>query len=181
MNKENLLKVAEYIENAPKDQFHMGAWFGQYEREINSDGYDDDIFWSDASDFYLNSVEDYTDKAIDKQLNCGTTACIAGWAATAFYYEDKEEYYDFCSQYDHDMGYSYVETFAKRYLELTEQEAQCLFFCNAGSIWYSVKDEYGFDFHPSVNESWDIDNKLAADVLKRVANGELKLPTTFEY
>lgn len=178
MNKENMLKVAEYIENAPKDQFHMGAWFGRYVEDYYDEedpDFSNTIVWEDAAQCEMIDVEEFVSDAIGKELNCGTTACIAGWAATAFYYEDREAFNDYLNGDDGYYSYKGVENFAKEYLDLNDAEANALFFCTDKSIWSQVKNQYGFQFHTGINESWDIDNKHVADVLRRVANNELSL------
>jgi len=184
MNVENMLKVADYIENAPKEQFHMGAWFGNYfedtVQECDTDTneiieYDSRDYWEDSPCNEMFDIQNFTRDAFPKQLNCGTTACIAGWAATTFYYEDRKKYDEFLEMCDTDYNSHSVGNFATEYLGLNDQEATNLFFCGVESIWTQVKEEYKFEFLPMINESWNIDNKHAADVLRRIANGELKL------
>lgn len=177
MNKERMLQVADLIENAPKEQFHMGSWFGNYnfkyatERsELNELWEPLPVKWDNLNPNYSNLIDtlDRTivDDSIPTMLKCNTTACIAGWALVSAYNSG--------CRYSVDAALP-VSYNAQVYLDLTDVETQQLFYCEDNSIWAKVADQYGLDFNCSEVDYWNIDQKTAADVLRRIAKGELSL------
>lgn len=107
MNKELLLKVKDQILKEPK-QFFMGSWFSTQ---------------FDAS------------KPIWPVPNCGTSACIAGWAVALNAKKNPNlmaEHYNAT----HDS----IESDAMQALEISYQDAQDLFFA---SYWpMDLRDRY---------------------------------------
>ncbi|MEY3376414.1 MAG: hypothetical protein RL463_724 [Bacteroidota bacterium] len=182
MNREKLLEVANAIENAPPEQFHLGSWFGQLVEAQDSDnwedldsmGYcaDDIVGMGIANPQVANLVE--LDNSLNRvNLTCNTTACIAGWTVANQYFMNsttlsKEEI--------EGMSTSNIESLARLILDLNGREAYRLFFYNDDSIWREVESDYGYGhFDDSYPETWNIHAKHAADVLRRIANGDLKL------
>lgn len=167
MNKERMLKLADAIENADKSQFHLGSWFGQ--RSIENDE------WSDMVS-YRGEVGQYFSQ-FPNEMQCGTTACIAGWAVAMKFNFDPKAYVE-----------TTVEDVAAEYLEINKGQAFRLFFANQNSVWADHQDEYGYrvvekdiedddciveyDIEP---REWDVTNKDAAHLLRRIAKGEVLL------
>lgn len=165
MNKERMLRVADLIENAPKEQFHMGSWFGAYNlNKITADEADDWSSYWDSVGYGEDTLKEVLSSCLPNELSCGTTACIAGWALV----DMKNNNIDF--------SYSrYAEVLGAEYLGLSRQEAKALFYCNKDSVWYDVATQYGFEFDPDFPETWNINPKHAVDVLRRIANGDIDL------
>ena len=167
MNVENMLKLADAIENADKSQFHLGSWFGEIVGE--------DQVWESTS-FYRGRIGDLFSQ-FPNEMKCGTTACIAGWAAALKYNFDQKAYTE-----------DSVEDIAIDYLEITQWQARKLFFGNSDSVWAEHQEEYGYrvvgkeiedddtpywyDLDP---DEWNVTNKDAAHMLRRIAKGEVKL------
>lgn len=162
-----MLKLADLIENADKDQFHLGCWFGQIDAETGE--------W-DTGGKSSGEIGEYFSQE-PNQLTCGTTACIAGWAVAMKYEFDEDLYIE-----------DYVENEAKRYLDLTERQADRLFFAGYKSVWAQYQHEYNFNVVADIVEEdgfisklqldpseWNVTNKDAAHMLRRIANGEIKL------
>lgn len=59
MNIERLKQLREHLAGLPEERFHYSDFFG-------NDVYDPNVTWSDA------------------RKDCGTTACVAGWACVLF-------------------------------------------------------------------------------------------------
>lgn len=145
MNVELLLAIADMIEAEPKH-------------------------W-DLSDFLR--VDWHATSWREKQsltanefyVRCDTAACVAGWATIlASEPEDKIGSLDFLA-----LG--------RRALEITAAEANRLFYASRHSVWTDVADEYGWDRITLIDgEDWSIIKaEQAADVLRRIARGELTL------
>lgn len=165
MNKETMLEIAELIENAPKEQFHMGSWFGEYPIDyLESEGIDDWNKHWDSLPFSPSALKLVFNNNLPNQLSCGTTACIAGWA-----YADMKRKNLPINDYDS------IEDLAREHLGLSRNEAKALFYCNTDSVWYDVARQYDFDFDPDFCESWNLESKKVADVLRRIANGDIDL------
>ena len=167
MNKERFLELADIIENAPKDQFHLGAWFG--ERNFKYDT------WMGTNQ-YCGPLGRFFSQS-PNEMKCGTTACIAGWALAMKYNFDPKL----------DLNGA-IEDVAAEYLGLTQHEAYRLFFANQDSVWARHQEEYGYkvveysdDYEDSEYvmeidpDQWDVTNKDAAHMLRRIANGQVEL------
>jgi len=173
MNKKAMLEIADLIQRSDAKSFHMGSWFGrntefddldddaQYEMEGLGFGPGDKVNVSTYSS-WLN-MEDIVDQDFQNSLKCDTTACIAGWAVFNAWLQDK------------DRKFGQVQTEASEILDLSWLESKRLFFCEEGSIWDEVAHEYEFDYDRDHPETWDLPNIMVASVLRRIANGDLKL------
>lgn len=100
--------------------------------------------------------------------DCGTTACVAGWTLA---WADAADVSTDDDDWNRRRG---VAARAQQELGLTQRQARRLFFSDIGAvnIWSEVRHEYDFDqgpwsYHPTASQ--------AADVLRRIADGELKL------
>lgn len=196
MNKERMLQLANRIENASPENFHMGAWFGRVLEEEET--YDlQEEFPINADQIYAEaSLADTLDEICDanlEKLNCGTTACLAGWAVLDAYFSQSTDkiveprtkwngYYYAEAPLADDLGElnsiinsGWMRNWAKDYLGLAEAEAQDLFYCTDRSVWDRVKLEYGLNFNSTLNATWSIHPKVVADVLRRIVNGEIVL------
>ena len=179
MNKQLLLEIADRIENAPPEQFHMGAWFGELipaEEHISYPEFEGEIepddFIPDQIQFVyaVNGVDD-NKNCSELKLACNTSACIAGWTiANDWFKTENEEYKKEIEK----METSKMPSLARDLLELTNDEASQLFYCESGSIWARYANEYGFSFNPEYSVTWNIHPKHAVDVLRRLANGDIK-------
>ena len=187
MNKEKLLELAEIIENAKPESFHMGAWFGKKIEAQDSDR------WDELSDSEMFRHDDEIVTVVEQlhlaklvpldsdklKISCQTTACIAGWAIANEYFKAKDPVMK--NQFE-SMGLGQMDAKAREILDLTVYEASRLFYCDEGSIWDQVRDDYKFgnSLHTDYQELWDIPNKEAAIVLRKIANGEYVLDNEYE-
>lgn len=168
MNKERMLRVADLIDNAPEKQFHMGSWFGRYQKKRSDDSNELDWDWDSVSfstdiiDLIVEKVNSESDA--QELFSCGTTACIAGWAFTDMVINKVE--------FDHE---DYIENISAEYLDLSKEESKALFYCSTNSVWYDVASWYGFEFDPDFTETWKLDNYSVAKVLRRIAEGDIDL------
>lgn len=178
MNKEKMLQIANLLEKAEPEQFHMGAWFGELMPACEVSYYDIISDLIGEEDLIPNGI-DFSDlpdvNVFDKtgdvlSLSCNTTACIAGWAIANEFFNGNTQPFDLLS-----TNNAFADTLGAEILGLNSDQASRLFFCNLSSVWYEHYEEYGFDFDPAMTETWKIHPKHAADVLRRIANDEISL------
>lgn len=180
MNKQRVMAIADYIESVDSKQFNMAAWFGSV---VPKDLYEDlnvdpEIELTEGYDLFdYDHIHYFVDGFSKNQLECGTTACIAGWTNVYMFknvlnYNDLLEYYRADPQYLGDIA---IEQIAADYLELTPEETEWIFYTKPGSVWDEYKHEYDFkdDITRNYGESKGITNKHAADVLRRIAMGNI--------
>jgi hypothetical protein len=188
MNREKLLEIANAIENSPPENFHMGSWFGEEIRAVESEtwwqleeiGIHEDQQVNQGLAGLVNMF-DIVDVARDTvKISCDTTACVAGWAVANEFFNGR--YKEHRREYLESLRPSDVEPMAREILDLTPNEASQLFYLNRLSVWqrYAPEYQYGKDLPEGIDleevpELWNIHPKEAADVLRRVANGEIKL------
>jgi hypothetical protein len=145
MNTNRLLEVADLIERA--DRFNLRTYVT----------YDDDRS--------IHGAPPLRDLVHD----CGTAGCVAGWTVALF--SDNVDEVD-------DVG---AESHAAAdLLDLNEHEVLQLFFPEpnaVASVWARVADDYGWELPNSNSWEWadQITAAQAADVLRRIARGELEL------
>jgi hypothetical protein len=90
---------------------------------------------------------------------CGTTACVAGWACVL-----------------NGIFNGALWDTGRKLLDLTYAEASRLFYCHSISVWWELADEYGWDRRYFGLQKWSqITAYQAADVLKRIAKGDIEL------
>lgn len=95
--------------------------------------------------------------------SCGTTACVAGWAVVCAGLPIKSSFLD-------------AEADGQTLLGLTDKQARRLFYANDDSVWWEYADEYSWDRSDLTDDRWDaITAYEAADVLKRIAKGDIEL------
>lgn len=99
MNVENMLKLADFLDNLPEKKFDMRQWFAERVEDKGLGG--------------LRKRIDHFNVGNE----CGTTACIAGWAATLAVPDLK----------DRSQRFS-IEGEARRWLGLTIEQSCWLFF-----------------------------------------------------
>lgn len=186
MNKEKMLELADLLEKIEPESFHMSTWFGEittFEAYENSQWIDEDIVetYNLQDKNLINSISSYyrvlddTNDPEDKRIKiaCGTTACIAGWTIVNEYYTNSANRIE--------PEYGAYETKAMEILGLSAFEAAQLFYCDWGSLWYRYADEYGLSFDTEQPETWgDVHPKHAADILRRLANEEIKFRTKYD-
>jgi len=178
MNKEKMLEVANLIEKAEPEKFHMSAWFAKLIPASEHGDYDYFDGWFEADDLVPQYV-DNTVKAEDLlsaetlNLTCDTTACIAGWVIANEYFNGNTSAYDECTK--NNLAFAYIDKVASAILGINTLQAKRLFYCDSDSIWVEVADDYDLSFDTEIPETWNIHPKHAADVLRRIANGELAL------
>lgn len=68
-NVENILALADFIDKLPPDNFDMGQWL-----------------MIEGQPTPFNKREKCTPIELQKTIDCGTAACIAGWGALLFGY-----------------------------------------------------------------------------------------------
>lgn len=179
MNKEAILEVAHLIENSKPDSFHMATWFGTKAEANQFDEYEEWNYWLNEDDIipmHLSSTywtpENLFSKTEDKlELSCNTTACVAGWAIANEFFKGNHEPLALSQA----RGMGSAERVGADILGLNSYEEARLFFCDYGSVWYEYAKDYGFEFDPDIPETWKIHPKHAADVLRRIASGDIIL------
>lgn len=184
MNKEKILEIANIIENAKPETFSMSAWFGHKVRAEDSqswneiqDIFDEDVLVVEYIEGTINLAEIVKMEQDTLKINCKTTACIAGWTMANEFFnltaKEKEERKSFYEA----MEFSNMESDARTILGLTMREAKRLFYCGDESIWYEVRENYEYNktYDPDYQETWDIGNKEAADVLRKIVNNTYSL------
>lgn len=99
--------------------------------------------------------------------DCGTVGCVAGWTcAWADVVPNADRWDD-----------GRVISAARRELGLTLGQAEQLFFYHYNTVWSRVASEYGWKlgFHGGLSHVRQVTAAQAADVLRRLARGEIKL------
>lgn len=178
MNKEKFLEIADVLDRVKPSSFHMSNWFSEY---IEAEDHD---YFETLTDYYdendripsalNNPVIALKNGGIDKNsiyLSCGTAACVAGWVLVNEYFNGNKEPLEWCME-NGTPNYQYK---AREILGITIDQAMRLFFCDELSVWNRLRDEYDFDFDPDMQETWNINPKHAAEVLRKIANGEIKI------
>ena len=140
MNPERMRAVADAIEDSGR--FMYSAWAGH---TTIDDGFDESISTSNEL------------REAGTLRHCGTTGCIAGWAATLAL-EDKS----YCVTRN-----QMISDLAQDYLELEHDESQKLFLGQA-MVYAGFYEEDG----QALGQATAIE---AAKVLRMVADGEVKL------
>lgn len=184
MNKQKFLQIADLIENSPKESFHMGAWFGELMTAGESGDYEDfqDLLEEDdeiVEPLNVSSIHSLLDtveidgvKTETLHLSCGTTACIAGWTIANEYFYNKDNY---ISTHGEELRAHCIQSIAANILDINAHQAQRLFYCDEDSIWSQIATEYDYTFDPEFPQTWNIHPKKVADVLRRIASGDLEL------
>lgn len=181
MNKEVMLRLADRLENC-HDNFHMGSWFGKVvdPRDIFHDLENEDEVYNELLVAPSNDsrIEDFVDVDNQYTMKCGTTACIAGWACVDLFATNTEKFHkmqdSFSSRPGHFAIFS-IYNIAREHLDLTTSEAEKLFYCHSDSVWDRYSEEYNLKFKTDVESTWYVHPKIAADVLRRIVNEEIKL------
>lgn len=177
MNKEAMLEIADLIEKSDPKNFHMGSWFGRTVKFDELKNYDESLY-EELEDHFTDddlvsiatsykSINHLIDPVFENTLSCNTTACIAGWTVFNDYIKTGDKNY-----FNTNLS---VESKAREILGLSTLEAYSLFFCEDGSIWDRVAPLYEFDYDRETPETWKIPNIMAADVLRKIANGQFSL------
>lgn len=165
MNKENLLKVADAIEKSNDDKFYMGSWFGKlmdYNKQTKEFAY-----WSGYKAGELSEIVNNESLFSEtKEMQCGTTACIAGWA---FYTAMIN------NELSRNISANSVKHFAMDYLDLGIDESSNLFFCERSSVWTAVMNDYDWTEFSEDPEEWVFPKADVVDLLRRIANEEVLL------
>lgn len=185
MNKEKMLEIANLLEKVEPESFHMGSWFGQrvdLEDYENMDNVNEEMIedYGLHDQDFVNQVRGYKSVIVDDNVKdgnlkiaCGTTACIAGWVVVNEYYKNPEV--DITPS-----GYDYHGS-AREILGLTSYEASQIFYCDWGSLWYKHAEDYGLCFDVESPETWfSVHPKHAADLLRRVATGEISFRNAYD-
>lgn len=152
MNTEHLLQLADVLE-AAGDRFNL-CWFAA---ELDNNN----VKWIKNLDWDYPAGEAL---CLDDEPKCNTVGCVAGWANAIG---------------NPHTAVAADTTAAARWLGIEHQLAyDRLFMANKGSIWADLAGEYDWtvDEHTYEIDGWDqITGAQAADVLRRLARGELTL------
>lgn len=180
MNKEKILEVADLIEKSAPEQFHMSSWFGVLKPARDHDDFEE---WQDIGldirpnqmipepiSRYSFSTSLFVETEETVKLQCNTTACIAGWAIANEFFNKNEDPINKFSSHN-----GFAEEIGAEILGLNRYESSRLFFCDENSVWVEYAQDYDYNFDVDIPESWNIHPKHAADLLRRIANGEIIL------
>jgi hypothetical protein len=176
MNREKMLELADIIENVKDDSFHMGNWFGEVvDAEDLDDFFEMTLYLTEGDktstyldNFTLADLKDYVKGTESIKLECGTTACLAGWVVANEWFKNDNFY---SKEEIESKSVSHIFEMAKDILGLTPSEAHSLFNCHDDSFWDYEKEYYDFHFSPDYPETWKLDNKKVAIALRDIANG----------
>jgi hypothetical protein len=163
MNKQKMLELADFIENLDRWRFNIGFWASDF-----SKGY-----YTPTSNLDVNI--------------CNTAGCIAGWAMAM---ENGGEV-TMSTVVSPEMA-NYNVFSGARILGLTFAQASRLFYVDPDSIWVQYWEMYKHlidiedieeieafsDYHGSIDSEKlgdKISNKVAAFMLRQIANGEFYL------
>ena len=162
MNKERMLALADLIENLPKKKFHMNYWSALRYLAIDYKG---DKYLSDniQSNENLNPNE------------CGTVCCIAGWATAM-----KTDFKPLEIPEESHINFM-VPAIAKEYLELTQREANNLFYIGPDTVWMYISDKFDLQYCYCDEEWKNITNKAAAFAIRGIANNEIDISDIIDY
>jgi len=156
MNVDNMMKLADFLDNIDSDRFNIADWVSEIE------AYDDGV------EYRFGDILD--------QNICQTAGCIAGWALAlrngGQLVVVDEDSYDFYNN-PNAMLLADVKTDAGEWLGLNFEEADQLFIPNAYSIWHEYASDYGLERDSGMNFYSNIHPKYAADMLRRIATGEV--------
>lgn len=156
MNVAHLIRVAEAIE----------ADADLADRHLPARGFNLDHYYAAAG--AVGDDPEFDDDAVRRfaRGDCGTTACIAGYAAdvtgaAALGFLSASGAYDT----------------AVEFLDLTEREAERLFFAESNSVWARLARTYDWNLtsRGALNGWSQITARQAAAVLRLIATGKLRL------
>jgi len=187
MNKERMLLLADLLDNLKPVKFNMSDWFSTYEGNVydyENIGYvhDDSIIGDSPSD--RDNLEFTTNNY--QQMNgydCNSAACIAGWAVVMkhdFALDRPEEETIIGNGFRSDFSHMPILIEACEYLGLTNKQGIDLFTKDDYSVWDRNAESLGLDqtdnylYSDSVRLD-DITPKIAAKLIRMVANGEVQL------
>jgi len=145
MNPERLRKVADAIELSGR--FKYSSWAEKLDNECVS----------------FSTIDEL--RGVGTLTNCGTTGCIAGWAASLAI----EEGFVAVGHYDRRLNYS-VSAFAEAYLELDSEQGDTLFLGRA--MQYAGLYPEDVDTEDILDRATAVE---AAKLLRMVADGEVEL------
>lgn len=153
MNKENILKLAKFIDKLPSVKFNMEYWSS----EISGSSHHGNVQYYDKTDYI-----DFYD--------CKTAGCIAGWAI-AMENNLRTEIPLPTNSNDVEI----IKERACKFLGLTSFEGDRIFFTNDSTVW-NDKSYINFDIRYDNEISDDlITNKMAAQVLFDIAEERIDL------
>lgn len=156
MNVDNMIKLADFLDNIDSDRFNIADWVSEIEA-------------------YDNEVEYRFGNILDQNI-CQTAGCIAGWAVclmnggqVVVVDEDSGGFYNNPNA----MLLADVRINAGEWLGLNLGEADQLFVPNFYSVWHKYASDYGLEQDKGMNFYSNIHPKYAADMLRRIATGEV--------
>lgn len=161
MNRDLMLQVADFIDNLPPSKFSMNVWVGRRYGEYSVDRhYTSCIVDGETYDSLDDAVED-----------CGTVGCIAGW--TVLLANDSA-----------DRDYNYLWRVMELF-ELTYEESRelCHNLCDGMTAWERywpelIKNDRLLTKDFAYDGQDNITHKMAAQMLRRLANNEWQLTAT---
>lgn len=165
MNIENMTRLANFLENIESERFNIAEWVSFIER-------------------YDGGEIEYMSSDVISMNVCDTAGCIAGWAVCLMnggeVYILDDNYYesDYLSSMENKNAIRLAEVSRKAadWLGLTSWEAQRLFVPDGWSVWDKYASDYGLEKDNGMNFYSNIHPKYAADMLRRLANNEIKIP-----
>jgi hypothetical protein len=150
MNRENMTKLALFLEDLPSERFDIGFWVSDVVEQIESEHLD------------LN--------------NCGTAGCIAGWALALKnngVLNIVDCWVDDDALDDNEVRIEDVRKAASNWLGINIATADRLFYTDSHSYWSQYADDYQLE----VNNGGYVEEvhpKHAADMLYRILSGEIE-------
>ena len=160
MNKERILRLAEYIGKLPDHKFEMSHWLAV--KDQNNLGW----FVDEVPTPWSKEFTEYN------PLDCGTVCCIAGWATAM-----ENDFKPIAITMN---GFS-IKDRAQMWLDLTSLEAQNLFFFGVNTVWTKFYRQCSYDFDEYEDSFLEISNKDAEFVMKAIANGEINIDQELDY
>lgn len=182
MNVENMLALSYFLDGLDSENFDFSDWAAM-----------------DGHKLGIGQFISYINKA---ENSCGTTACLAGWAVYLFSRDVGNQSdipltvqvpftpvdYTHDWESEHKWGSYRYDFFATIWLGLTHEQSSKLFYCDEGSLWDIHSDDYEITrdcelcgHNSGIENEYPvyvkrIHPKHAADLLRRLALGEISFP-----
>jgi hypothetical protein len=179
MNVENMLALSYFLEGLDSDRFDLRDWASSGNKTL--------------------SIGEFVSSE-NRDISCDTSACIAGWAVYLLslstrehlklpdikvFHNSEHHYNEYKLDNEEYLKSFKYEAFAENWLGLSYEQSRTIFYCDEGSLWDIHSDDYHLnrmvediyvedDYTPIDIKS--IHPKHAADLLRRLALGEISFP-----
>lgn len=173
MNVENMLALSYFLEGLDSDRFDLSDWASSGDKKL--------------------TIKEFVSSE-NRDISCGTSACIAGWAvyllslstrehlklpAIEVFHNSEHDYNEYRLDNEEYLKSFKYEAFAENWLGLTYKQSRTIFYGDEGSLWDIHSDDYDLNRLEDIDYPIDVKSihpKHAADLLRRLALGEISFP-----